>query len=484
LTVMQRTMTAVTAATAVLVCGVLPVVRGGADVRSVILIAVAWAALATTAAATARGLVRTGARAGRLAQELDTAHERRSTAEVELARLHGDLRTLAVRTLPDAIEGLQAGTAAQSVFAALTWPYDAGARAFAETALRELAHSERRFTAAQAACVTALSRVQARTVRTLADLRDMQNRHDEAVLGDLLSLDHSVSQIGLLTDRLALLMGGRSSRTWNRPIALESIMRGAVGRIAAYRRVCLRASSPVCLSGHAAEALMHLLAELMDNAANFSPPTEQVHVRAREEAAGLVITIEDKGLRMAGAALRYATEAVTHEVDDLASLRGTRLGLAVVGRLAARYGITVDFHVPARGGTTVVVRVPRRLLVRESGSTPPVRVRDVPFGKTAGGPKPAASAPPVVSPKEPTAVGSAPVLPRTTPNGLPVRTRGLSTATRRPGRADTAASLPQPRPARRPHDSAGAVFGGFHHGVQSGRQSRPKPHETTDPPCE
>ncbi len=61
----------------------------------------------------------------------------------------------------------------------------------------------------------------------LADLREMQERHGEEVFGDLLKLDHSTSQLGLMTDRLALLMGGRSSRAWNKPIVMESILRGA-----------------------------------------------------------------------------------------------------------------------------------------------------------------------------------------------------------------------------------------------------------------
>ncbi|MER6462038.1 ATP-binding protein [Streptomyces sp. NPDC001288] len=478
MTVVQRTVTAVTAATAVFLCGALVVGDEGAGIRSVTLIAVAWAALATAAAMTARSLARSGARVDRLVTELDRAQARCSSAEAELAGLRGDLRTVTERTLPTALEGLRAGSAAESVFATLTWPHDAGTRALAETVLREIAQSERRFAAARTASVTALGRVQARTVRMLADLRDMQGRYDEAVLGDLMSLDHGTSQIGLLTDRLALLMGGRSSRTWNRPIAVESIMRGAVGRIAGYRRVRLRTSSPAHLSGHAAEGVMHLLAELMDNAANFSPPTEQVHVRAREDADGLVITVEDKGLRMAGAALRYANAALSHEANDLAALRGTRLGLAVVGRLSAKYRIAVDFHVSAQGGTTVVVRVPRQLLVRDQDGAGAALVRDNPSKESTGAPAHGARARPV-PPRDPAAADPAPAAPPTTQNGLPVRIRGLSNPRRQEQRAAPAA-----RPSGRAHGSgAGPAFGGFHQGVQTGRRSGPGPHEGTDPPC-
>ncbi|MFQ3561121.1 ATP-binding protein [Streptomyces gramineus] len=470
MTVVQRGVTAVAATTAVLLCGALVMAREGAGVRSGVVIAVAWAALATAACTAARSLARSEARVDRLLEELDRAREDRSSAEAELARLRGDLRTVSERTLPAAVAGLRAGSAAQSVLATLTWPHDGQTRALAETALHQIAQSERRFTAAQAASVTALGRVQARTVRMLADLRDMQSRHDETVLGDLMRLDHCTSQIGLLADRLALLMGGRSSRTWNRPIAVESILRGALGRIAAYRRVRLHTSSSAHVSGHAAEGLMHLLAELVDNAANFSPPTEQVQVRAREEGESLVITVEDQGLRMAGAALRYANTALTHEGDDPAALRGTRLGLAVVGRLSARYRIAVELDVPARGGTTVTVRVPGNLLVRDQDGARSAPAHGTRSG--AGGGATAHAAP--VRPASPAA-------PRTTRSGLPVRTRGPGDARRREQRA-----APVPRPAGRGTGAAdaGPAFGGFHQGVRSGRRSGSGPHEAADPPCE
>ncbi|MFF4934842.1 sensor histidine kinase [Streptomyces griseofuscus] len=472
----HRTVTALAAASAVLACGMLLTVYDGVGVPSVGLVALAWTALTATATAAARDSARSASQAHGLNQALEAAGERYNSAAVELARLQGDLRTLIERTLPDAVHALRAGGSASSVFSSLMWPHDAQARALAETALRELALSERRFTAAQAAAVTALSRVQARTVRVLADLRDMQDRHDEAVLGDLLGLDHNVSQIGLLTDRLAVLMGGRSSRSWNRPIALDSILRGAVGRIAAYRRVRLHTTSTARVSGHAAEGLMHLLAELMDNAANFSPPTEQVHVQATRDAGGLVVTVDDKGLRMAGAALRYVSAAVTHEAGDLASLRGTRLGLAVVGRLAAKYRIAVEFRVSARGGTTAVVRVPDKLLAREQADGPVGRGHDASGEGRHRAPRPTAP-----DPHEAMPVAAGVEAARTTTNGLPVRSRRHppGAPARRQRQQDTAAGV-----AKGPADDAGTVFGGFHRGVQSGGRTGPRPPEVADPPCQ
>ncbi|MDT3726159.1 ATP-binding protein [Streptomyces sp. DSM 41972] len=273
-------------------------------------------------------------------------------------------------TMPAAISRLREGRSAATVLAETDLPHHPALRVPAESFIRELALSERRAAAAQAASAKALSRVQAKAVQMLADLRDMQERHGEEVFGDLLKLDHSTSQLGLMTDRLALLMGGRSSRAWNKPIKMESILRGAAGRIAAYQRVRLHCSTRTAVAGFAAEGVMHLLAELMDNAANFSPPIDEVHVYVEDRSAGIVVTIEDSGLKMADAAMRRAEEAVTGRVTDLASLQGTRLGLAVVGRLAAKYGVSVNYRPSSRGGTGVVVLLPLHLLAQHREPAP------------------------------------------------------------------------------------------------------------------
>ncbi|WP_257004389.1 ATP-binding protein, partial [Streptomyces sp. SA15] len=303
----------------------------------------------------------------RYAAALDTE---RQQAQRELAEGAAELERLTRETLPAAVSRLRAGSSADTVLAELQWPRSPLLSVPAESFLRELAHSERRAAAAQAASAKALSRVQAKAVSMLADLREMQERHGEEVFGDLLRLDHSTSQLGLMTDRLALLMGGRASRAWNKPIVMESILRGAVGRIAAYRRVRLHCSTSAAISGFAAEGVMHLLAELTDNAANFSPPIDEVHVYVEERSAGIVVTIEDSGLKMADAAMRRAEEAVAGRMTDLASLQGTRLGLAVVGRLAVKYGISVNYRPSSRGGTGVVVLLPPQLLAQQRDPAP------------------------------------------------------------------------------------------------------------------
>ncbi|MEV4049489.1 ATP-binding protein, partial [Streptomyces sp. NPDC049744] len=407
------------------------------------------------------------------------AESRCQQALRETRRGTAELEHLTNSTLPAAVEKLRDGTSAEIVLAELEWPRGAQARACAELFVRELAHSERRTAAAQAASAKSLSRVQAKAVGMLADLRDMQDRHGEEVLGDLLRLDHSTSQLGLITDRLALLMGGRSSRAWNRPIVMESILRGAVGRIAAYQRVRMHCSTDAAISGYAAEGVMHLLAELMDNAANFSPPIDEVHVYVEERTAGIVVTIEDSGLKMADAAMRHAEQAVSGRMNDLASLQGTRLGLAVVGRLAAKYGVGVSYRPSSRGGTGVVVLVPPQLLAQQRDPGPALTGRTFGGGgvTTVPGPAPAAEAPlltrrvPDVRPEEWTgppeqAARSGPVT--ATPGGLPMRSPGRTMAEAEAERERRDHQRPPVDPAGSASRDAGASFGAFHRGRRSG----------------
>ncbi|MFF2556727.1 ATP-binding protein [Nocardia sp. NPDC058058] len=248
---------------------------------------------------------------------------------------------------------------------------------------REAKESENRRAAAMAAFAGAAGRMQAMSTSMLAELREMEHRHaDPKMLADLLELDHRTAQAGRLADSVAVLSGARSGRRWAKPIAMESILRGAMGRVAGYQRIRLRAVTDIAIAGHAAEGVMHALAELLDNACNFSPPTTEVHVYAAEVPAGVVITIEDSGLVMSESALRRAEATVSGKsnptglgnpgsnpaaapgISDLSSLSGTRLGLAVVGYLARKHDLTVSYRPSAIGGTAVVVVVPRELTTR------------------------------------------------------------------------------------------------------------------------
>jgi signal transduction histidine kinase len=396
-------------------------------------------------------------------------------ADQRARRLESELIVLADRLLPGAVRRLRDGASADTVIAE-TPSMSEVHRHIVAMVVREIAVGERQRAAAMAACASAAGRVQAMATSMLADLREMEHRHDEHVLGDLLRLDHSTAQAGRLADSIAVLTGARSGRRWTKPISMESILRGAMGRINAYRRIQLHSSSTVAIVGYAAEGVMHALAELMDNATNFSPPSEQVNVYVQEVQAGVVVTIEDSGLRMSESALRRAERAVSTESLDLTTLSGTRLGLAVVGNLTRKYGLTVSFRPSSRGGTGVVVMIPQRLITELRDNTAATRGQSLADSLAAPrNPSPKST---VTQPAAPDGTVS------TTPGdqggradrsdlgyssdlgGLPKRPRGRTLA------ATDTARTPTPRPGR--PRSVGPRFAAFRDAARSGGEGHPE----------
>ncbi|MDB1088158.1 ATP-binding protein [Streptomyces sp. ACA25] len=295
--------------------------------------------------------------------------------EQETARLAAEheaqVRHLADETVPVLVRQLRNGASPDTALANTPRPaHDAHARVLRQLA-EEVGRGASARAAAMAACANAAGRMQALATSMLADLRDMEHRHsDQDVLGDLLHLDHRTAQAGRLADSIAVLTGARSGRRWAKPIVMESVLRGAMGRISGYQRIRLHSATNIAVAGHAAEGVMHALAELLDNAANFSPPTAEVHVYVEEVPAGVIITVEDSGLVMGDVALRRAERAVSSAPLDLTTLSGTRLGLAVVGCLARKHHLSVSFRPSARGGTGALVRIPQELITRPQQNVP------------------------------------------------------------------------------------------------------------------
>ncbi|MET7885678.1 ATP-binding protein [Streptomyces avermitilis] len=290
-------------------------------------------------------------------------------------------------------------------------------------------------------------RMQALATGMLADLRGMEERHaDEEVLTDLLYLDHRTAQAGRLADSVAVLAGARSGRRWARPIVMESILRGAMGRIGGYQRVRVHSSSEAAVAGHAAEGVMHALAELLDNAANFSPPTAEVHVYVEEVPAGVIVSVEDSGLVMSDVQLRRAERAVSGENSDLGGLTGTRLGLAVVGRLARKHGLKVSFRPSARGGTGVLVLIPQDILSLPTVPTAPA-LSPTPAAAHAQ-PVTAAVAPTATTPNAaaPTATAATVVNPNVVDPTVATSTDATSTDAP-PAATPPAAASPRPLPS-------------------------------------
>lgn len=339
-------------------------------------------------------------------------------------------------TLPAMLRRLRAGEGVDSVLAGQPHVDVSDPHRRMLHRLAQAIGDERRARAAvMAACANAAGRVQALATSMLGDLREMETQYDEQVLGDLLKLDHSTAQAGRLADSIAVLTGVRSGRRWTKPIVVESILRGAVGRISAYQRVRVHSTSTAAVAGYAAEGVMHALAELLDNATSFSPPSEEVHVYVEEVQAGVVVAIEDGGLGMRPAMLQRAEKAISDEPLDLTTLSGTRLGLAVVGCLARKHDLKVFFRPSSRGGTGVVVMIPRPLITearREAISPPPPAAQGSGTGRARQ---------PVASDEAGTAETA-----WNEPGALPKRRRGQTLAASRSApRPTSAAPSPVPR---------------------------------------
>ncbi|MEU8826020.1 ATP-binding protein [Streptomyces sp. NPDC048636] len=426
----------------------------------------------------------------RLQERITTLEREAGAKELEAARL-------ADETIPAAVKRLRGGGSADTVLTQVTRPVSAAHQRLLRVLVQEIGTGERMRASAMAACANAAGRVQALATTMLADLREMENRHDENVLGDLLRLDHTTAQAGRIADSIAVLTGARSGRRWTKPIVMESVLRGAVGRISAFQRVRVHSASNAAVAGYAAEGVMHALAELMDNAASFSPPTEEVHVYVEETHTGVVVTVEDGGLVMGPAALARAQKAVSSETLDLTTLSGTRLGLAVVGCLARKHDLTVSFRPSARGGTGVVVLIPQQLIThvnQDAVLEPPARARAVESRQAAAtasarvaeraesapaeapeaAPAPEAAADPGPGPGAPSAAAQPP----RSVNGLPKRRRGetlaaasRSTPTPSP-EAGTKTSRPRP-------EEAGARFGAFRQATRKGSAGAASNAEST-----
>ncbi|MFB9803149.1 sensor histidine kinase, partial [Streptomonospora salina] len=313
-------------------------------------------------------------RAAVVRERAERAEERVAQAEHTTAGLEHELRQFAHDGFSDLRRRIRQGTTTDAAIAETAQPSQEALRSLVVQLGKTLGQAERRGAAAMASCAGAAARVQAQVTNLLAQLREYENRYgdQEGIFGDLLELDHQVSQMGRLADSFALLSGGRSGRRWTKPIVMESILRGAMGRIYAFRRVRIHTTSTAAVVGYAAEGVMQAVAELMDNAANFSAHNTEVHVYVEEEDTGVMITVEDSGLGMRPRERRRANQLVS-EPHDLTNLPGSRMGLAVVGRVGAKYGLTVNFRPSSRGGTGAVVLVPQHLITRtqQDVSAPP-----------------------------------------------------------------------------------------------------------------
>ncbi|WP_206025044.1 nitrate- and nitrite sensing domain-containing protein [Micromonospora zingiberis] len=197
-----------------------------------------------------------------------------------------------------------------------------------------------------------------RQLELLDDLEREESDPDQ--LENLFKLDHLAARMRRNDESLLVLAGTESTRRWNRPIGLGAVLLAASAEIEQYQRVRHEAVADLYLVGHAVGELVHLLAELLENATAFSRPDTIVQVMARADGSGATIEVADQGLGMSPTALAEANAVLAKPpAADVATVE--RMGLFVVSHLAARHGIEVRLHGGA-GGLVARVRLPGSLL--------------------------------------------------------------------------------------------------------------------------
>ncbi|MFF2200548.1 nitrate- and nitrite sensing domain-containing protein [Streptomyces sp. NPDC058145] len=387
---------------------------------------------------------------------------------IELVSLRNDALEIARRKLPAAMTKLRtgeeidveaeapAGPPAEDetgqVAEALTVVHRAALRAAAERA--ELAGG------ISGVFVNLARRSQVLVHRQLSLLDSMERRSDDPdELSDLFRLDHLTTRMRRHAESLIILSGAAPGRAWRTPVPLTNVVRAAVSEVEDYARVEVRGLPGASVVGAAVADLTHLLAELVENAAQFSPPHTRVRVTGEPVGNGYVLEVEDRGLGMGPEILAEANRRI-EQSEALDLFDSDRLGLFVVSRLASRHGIKVHLRASPYGGTTAVVLLPTALLHGSPEHSAREEAPEAPQRRPEYARVPDESP----APSEVTARTGRPALAATAPAHEP------STPERRPSPPAHLASTPAPPPSAPAHEPPPA-------GVTALRPHRP-PHDS------
>ncbi|WP_262391543.1 nitrate- and nitrite sensing domain-containing protein [Nocardiopsis sp. CNR-923] len=190
-----------------------------------------------------------------------------------------------------------------------------------------------------------------------------QSEQDADRLSDLFQLDHLATRMRRNNENLLVLSGQDNTRKWAQPVPLVDVLRGAVSEVEQYERVNVRAPSHISVLGRPVNDVIHLVAELVENATSFSPHDTEVLVSAKTLAhGGVQVDVTDSGIGMAAEDLAAINARLAAPpVIDVAVSR--RMGLFVVSRLAHRHGIELELAEAHGGGTTARVIFPPDLLI-------------------------------------------------------------------------------------------------------------------------
>lgn len=451
------------------------------------------------------------------------ASGRRISRRLEELRDAADV--LATRQLPDVMERLGAGEDVDAAAAAPPLDFGDDERGLDEIGQVGRALNTARLAAVEAAVKQAtlrrgvfavllnIARRNQALVHRQAKLVDTLERRtaDPDTLEDLFRIDHLTTRMRRHAEGLIILSGATPGRRWRKPVPVVEVVGAAVGEIEDYTRVVLPPMPSVGVRAEAVADVVHLVAELVENATVFSPPHTQVTMRTGSARNGFVLEIDDRGLGMDGEELGQAHRTLARP-GDFDPAQDERLGLYVVGRLAERHGIGVTLCRSPYGGTTAVVLLPHTVLApvepapgsaeAASAAEPhayapayapaPVPAQLPAYAQpTAGAEAPPAPPPapvplvharppeaPPVRPAEATAVrpvgeaaaGDAAGAPAAPVRGLPTRVRQASLAA--PLRADRPEAAEAPARDVSPEEMR-SIFGAFQRGLDRGRNGDP-----------
>jgi signal transduction histidine kinase len=211
-----------------------------------------------------------------------------------------------------------------------------------------------------------LSRRSQTLIERLARMIDNLEQHEDDPdrLGSLFSMDHLVTRMRRNSENLLLLAGHDNPRKWSEGIALADVARAATSEIEQYNRVTLNIPPDISLAGQAVSDVVHLLAELVENATIFSPKDTQVQVVMQHLASGgVLIEISDKGIGVSDTRL----EEMNWRLDNPPAIDvsvSRHMGLFAVARLAERHRVRVRLRPALPQGLSALVWLPDSLIER------------------------------------------------------------------------------------------------------------------------
>ena len=206
-------------------------------------------------------------------------------------------------------------------------------------------------------------RNQSLLTRQLELLDAMERRvHDPEELADLFRVDHLTTRMRRHAEGLLIVAGGSSGRVWREPVPIVDVMRAAVAEIEDYTRIRVTSRSSSSVAGHVVADVIHMLAELVENATTFSPANTPVRIESDNVAKGLIVEIEDRGLGMSDKQIEEINSKLTD--PPLFDLSGSeQLGLFIAGQLASRHDVKITMRGSAYGGVAAVVLIPSALVI-------------------------------------------------------------------------------------------------------------------------